>query len=103
MRCCGCPICQYLLIGSFGQIMDRSIVEHIALLVKMRNEKWRGAFVVIYSMFDIIKQVSIQQCWATIKRSFITMESSEILMHARTGSEAPHGWIVLPLVRSKAA
>jgi len=31
------------------------------------------------------------------------MESSEILMHARTGSEAPHGWIVLPLLRSKVA
>src|SRR5438874_8896101 len=26
------------------------------------HEKWRGPFVVIYSMFDIIKQVSIQQC-----------------------------------------
>src|SRR5437016_11453725 len=38
-----------------------------------------------------------------IKRSFTTMESSEILMHARTGSEAPHGWIVLPLLRSKVA
>lgn len=29
------------------------------------------------------------------------MESSEILIQARTSSEAPHGWIVLPLVRSK--
>src|SRR5437588_383522 len=26
------------------------------------HEKWHGAFVVIYSMFDIMKQVSIQQC-----------------------------------------
>ena len=31
------------------------------------------------------------------------IESSEILMHARAGSEAPHGWIVLPLLRNKVA
>src|SRR5437764_5283952 len=37
------------------------------------------------------------------KRSFTTMESSEILMQARTNPDAPHGWIVLPLLRSKVA
>ena len=31
------------------------------------------------------------------------MESSEILMQARAGSDAPHGWIVLPLLRNKVA
>ena len=29
------------------------------------------------------------------------MDSSEILMQARSGPDAPHGWIVLPLLRSK--
>ena len=29
------------------------------------------------------------------------MDSSEILMDAKTSSEVPHGWIVLPLLRSK--
>ena len=29
------------------------------------------------------------------------MDSSEILMEAKTSSETPHGWIVLPLMRSK--
>lgn len=34
----------------------------------------------------------------------ITMtESSEILMQARTGPDAPQGWIVLPLLRNKVA
>ncbi len=29
------------------------------------------------------------------------MDSSEILMQARSGPDAPHGWIVFPLLRSK--
>ena len=29
------------------------------------------------------------------------MDSSEILMQARSGPDAPHGWVVLPLLRSK--
>src|SRR5258708_25337636 len=31
------------------------------------------------------------------------MESAEILDQARVGDEAPHGWIVLPLLRNKVA
>src|SRR5215472_10569298 len=31
------------------------------------------------------------------------MESAEILAQARLGDEAPHGWIVLPLLRNKVA
>src|SRR5258708_29789086 len=31
------------------------------------------------------------------------MESAEILDLARVGDEAPHGWVVLPLLRNKVA
>ncbi len=31
----------------------------------------------------------------------MAMDASEILMQARSGQDAPHGWVVLPLLRSK--
>ena len=56
MRCCGDVMCQYLLIGSFDQIMDKSIVEYVAMLVKMRN----GFLCAKKEMFMILRLLALQ-------------------------------------------